>query len=196
MGLPPGGPVLSRDLRVQRGQTRAGDDVQGALPNLPAHRHFQVGVARSGQHELIKILVQRLHVDTGPASLVEGVGNRKLLRVSRSDIDVEAPLQIAERTPQNHVLVVLCVGNERHEIFQYAGANLTRSSFVLSIRVVHRRDGICASIGWNTLFLCLSKRQISFFEVGQKDQARLLFLRQFRVFCPHCDSLIWHRFSN
>ena len=93
----------------------AGKSIHNPQSSLICYRRIDVSISRSGFGKFPKILVQRLDINSRPAPLVESIRDRIFKWVSRPDIDVEAPLYVAQRAPQDNVLVVLSIGNERHK---------------------------------------------------------------------------------
>ncbi len=102
------------DGGVERRQPGALDRVQHRLARPCAQRQLQGDVARPGGAQAGGLGGKRLDVHSAPAAVVEGAGDAVLVRVLGADVDKEAALDRAECPPQEDVLEVLGVGDERH----------------------------------------------------------------------------------
>ena len=106
--------VSGGDRGVERRQPGAVERVQHRLARGRTQRQLQRHVARPGGADMRRLGLERLDVHARPAAVVEGAGDAVGVRVLRAHIDVEAALDRAERPPQQDVLEVLGIRDERH----------------------------------------------------------------------------------
>ncbi len=71
-------------------------------------------IAGTGGGDACRRLRSRLDVDAAPAAVMEGAGGRSRIRMRRPDVDIEAVRDMLQGTPEQHILEIPGVRDERH----------------------------------------------------------------------------------
>ena len=109
--------VLPGDRRIGCGQAGIGDGVERHFAGLVAGDALHGGIAGALLAEGVVVVLHRLDVHALPAVVIEGFGDRVVMWVVGTDIDIEALLDLLEGTPQADVFKILRIRNERHGRF-------------------------------------------------------------------------------
>jgi hypothetical protein len=76
---------------------------------MSASSDLKVDVTWPLQNQLLVVFLEWFNVDTRPATVIEGLSHRVMVRVIRTNVHIKALSDRAERTPQHDVLSVLCI---------------------------------------------------------------------------------------
>ncbi len=101
-------------IAARRGQASAFHDKQFRPPVRLAERELERHVPYPCRAQPSGGGRDRLDIDPAPAAVVESTGDRVDVGMNRADVYVEARLDFPQRTPEQHVLEVLCVRDKRH----------------------------------------------------------------------------------
>ena len=76
---------------------------------------LQVNIVRTICNQPLEPVRDRLDVDTSPTPFVECLGNRVRNRILGTNIDVKTLLDCAKGANEDHILVILGIGDKTHK---------------------------------------------------------------------------------